>query len=492
MNIRRRASAALAIAVMLAGSAAGCGSSGSGSGTGNSGTATGTRSEASGGGGSTATTGHPAPSRPRHPLVKAWNHHLPAPVSGEAVLAQGNDLLLVGGLDASDVSIATVTKIDPATGAARPDGELSEALHDIAATAVPGGVLAFGGGSATTTAEVQRLVPGGAGEPVGRLPVPRSDLSAVTVGGGAYVLGGYDGEEAVGAILRTSDGSKLETVANLPVPVRYAAVASVGPVVYAIGGEESSGADSTAIQAFDTRTGRAKVVGHLAAPLAHASAVVLGGGIYVLGSRLDGSTSDQILRLDPTKDTIKPAGRLPQPVQNAAATVVGGRGYLVGSLTPEEGPRLRRRAETKSAHRRRRRRTCRWRLQGRTCRERPEADSRSPSDACRSRSPVHIEEQRRRGRRGPLERRRLTLSPDHRATKVGTASDQPGDDEPAPGRSRRAESADDAEALGRVVEGGADDEARWRGRSRRCSQRRRSPGPRRNCGPIAEAIVIPV
>jgi hypothetical protein len=325
VNVRRQAIAALVVTALLAGSAAGCGSSGSGS-----------RSTRRGG--STAAVRPGAPSRPRRLEVKTSPHHLPAPVSGEAVVPQGKDLLVTGGLDESDVSIATVTKLDPTTGAARSAGELSEPLHDIAAAAVPSGVIVFGGGSVTTTAEVQRLVPGGAGEAVGRLPVPRSDLAAVTVGGSAYVLAGYDGEQAVGEILKTSDGSKLETVASLPVPVRYAAVAALGPIIYAIGGEETSGADSTAIQAFDTRTGRAAMVGHLAAPLAHASAVVLGGRVYVLGGRLNGSTSGQILRLDPTKGTTKAAGRLPEPIQNAAAAAVGGTGYLVGGLTPAEMP----------------------------------------------------------------------------------------------------------------------------------------------------------
>jgi hypothetical protein len=315
------AAAAMVVLTLLAG----CGSSGSGS-------------RSSGGGGSTAAVEPRSPPRPRHLVVRVVHHHLPAPVSGEAVVAQGKDLLLTGGLDESDVSIATVTRFDPTTGAARPDGELSEPLHDVAAAAVPGGVLVFGGGSATTTAEVQRLVPGGSGEAVDRLPVPRSDLCAVTIGGSAFVLGGYDGERAVGAILKTSNGSKLKTVGNLQVPVRYPAVAALGSLIYAIGGEESSGADSTAIQAFDVRTGRAKVVGHLAAPLAHASAVVLGGDIYVLGGRLNGSTSGQILRLDPSKGTTRPVGRLPEPVQNAAAAVVAGTGYLVGGLTPEEIP----------------------------------------------------------------------------------------------------------------------------------------------------------
>jgi hypothetical protein len=325
VKVRRRAVAALVVTALLAGSAAGCGSSGSGS-------------RSSHPGGSTAAAQRETPSRPRRLEVKTLPHHLPAPVSGEAVVPQGKDLLVTGGLDESDVSVAAVTKFAPVTGAARPVGELSEPLHDIAAAAVPSGVLVFGGGSATTTAEVQRLVPGGVGEAVGRLPVPRSDLSAVTVGGSAYVLAGYDGEQAVGAILKTSDGSKLETVASLPVPVRYAAVAALGPSIYAIGGEESSGADSTAIQAFDTRTDRAAVVGHLAAPLAHASAVVLGGRIYILGGRLAGSTTGQILRLDSTKGTTKAAGRLPEPIQNAAAAAVGGTGYLVGGLTPEETP----------------------------------------------------------------------------------------------------------------------------------------------------------
>ncbi|MGH2937014.1 MAG: Kelch repeat-containing protein [Solirubrobacterales bacterium] len=321
--VRREVTVGIAVAALLAGSVAGCGSSGSGSGKGD-------------GSGSTAVAQGAPPPRPKRLLVKASPHHLPAPVSGEAVVPQGKDLLVIGGLDESDVSIAAVTKLDPSTGATTPAGELSEPLHDTAAAAAPSGVLVFGGGSATTTAEVQRLVPGGTGEAVGRLPVPRSDLSAVTVGSATYVLAGYDGEGTVGDILRTRDGSKLETVAKLPDAVRYAAVAALGPIIYAIGGEETDGADSTAIQAFDTRSGRASAIGHLAAPLAHASAVVLGGRIYVVGGRLNGSTTDQILRFDPATGTSLRAGRLPEPVQNAAAAVVGGTGYLIGGLTPEE------------------------------------------------------------------------------------------------------------------------------------------------------------
>jgi hypothetical protein len=252
------------------------------------------------------------------------------------VVPQGKDLLLIGGLDESDTSVAAVTRLEPADGATTRAGELSEPLHDIAATAAPTGVLVFGGGSATTTAEVQRLVPGSSGEPVGELPVPRSDLSALSVDGVAYVLGGYDGERTVGAVLRTGDGTSLQTVGRLRVPVRYTAVVALGHTIYAFGGEETSGADTAVIQRFDTITRRSSIAGHLPGTLAHASAVALGGRIYILGGRVDGRTSAQILRFEPGTGRTRRAGHLPAPVQNAAAGVVGGVGYLIGGLSPVE------------------------------------------------------------------------------------------------------------------------------------------------------------
>jgi hypothetical protein len=270
--------------------------------------------------------------------VRVSPHRLPAPISGEAVVAEGNDLLIVGGLDEADTSTDEVTRFDPVSGAARSVGALSQPLHDIAATKAAGGVLVFGGGSATTTAEVQRLVPGESGETVGELPLPRSDLSAVTIGSVAYVLGGYDGERTVGAVLRTGDGTTLKTAGRLRVPVRYTALVAVGSVIYAFGGEETSGADTAVVQRFDTATGRASIVGHLPGTLAHASAVVLAGRIYILGGRVDGRTSDQILRFEPGPARARRVGRLPAPVQNAAAGVVGGVGYLVGGLNPAEAP----------------------------------------------------------------------------------------------------------------------------------------------------------
>ena len=69
----------------------------------------------------------------------------------------------------------------------------------------------------------------------------------------------------------------------------------------------------------------------LPATLSHASAVVLGGQVYLLGGYVDDTRlTDQILRFDPATGTTTVAGTLPAPVSDAATVVVDGRGYLVG------------------------------------------------------------------------------------------------------------------------------------------------------------------
>ena len=167
---------------------------------------------------------------------------------------------------------------------------------------------------------------------MGHLPVPRSDLSAATLGRRAYVLGGYDGTAPVGDVLQTGDGRSFKRIASLPTPVRYAAVVPQGHVIYAFGGETASGQDSEVIQAVDVSTQSVRVVGHLPQATSHASAVALGGRVYVFGGRSGGTATDRILAFDPVSKRISVAGRLPYPVMNAAAATVGGVGFLVGGL----------------------------------------------------------------------------------------------------------------------------------------------------------------
>ena len=281
----------------------------------------------------TTTDATSATATPPEKLVARKSpQHLPAPISGEAAVASRGGVLSIGGLDASTVSTSGVVELRPPDGKARAAGSLAEPLHDAAAAAIAGKTLVFGGGSASAIDSVESLARGGTGSIVGHLPVPRSDLSAATVGGRAYVLGGYDGTAPVGDVLQTGNGRSFKRIASLPTPVRYAAVVPQGHVIYAFGGEIASGQDSDVIQALDVSRQSARVIGRLPHATSHASAVALGGRIYVLGGRSGGSATDRILAFDPASKRISVEGRLPYPVMNAAAATAGGVGFLLGGL----------------------------------------------------------------------------------------------------------------------------------------------------------------
>ena len=296
----------------------------------------------SGGGGGSKTASAPTTktvllARPAHPL--------PAPISGEAVVATKKGPLILGGLDSASNSASGVFQLDAAGEKLSEAGSLTGPLHDAAAALLGERVLVFGGGTETSTDAVQALpAPGGvvaagtSAEATGQLPSVRSDLSAVTIGKTAYVLGGYDGSKPIDSVLATSDGSSFTQVARLPAPARYLAVAALGGRIYAFGGETASGAPSDAIQEVDPRAGTARVVGHLPQALSHASAVVLGGDVYVLGGEAGGSPLSQIWRFEPEKNTVAVAGKLPRPISGGGAAVVGSTAYLIGGTGRGEAP----------------------------------------------------------------------------------------------------------------------------------------------------------
>ena len=281
---------------------------------------------------SASTAGSSAHARIAPAKAASSSLRLPNPVHGATAAASGNRLLVIGGADRADVSTDRVLALDPRTGKVSSGSTLVQPMHDAAAAAIGGRILVFGGGAATSFDTVQELAPGGAAHQIGRLPVAASDLSAVTSGGAVYVLGGFDGQEPVASVLRTTDGRSFARVAQLPTAVRYTAAAAIGNRVYAFGGELSSGANTPQIQEFDAGTGRTSVIGHLPQGVDHASALVLNGVIYLVGGRRNGAASDRILRFDPSRHAVVPAGRLPSPVFDAAAAVTSGVGYLAGGI----------------------------------------------------------------------------------------------------------------------------------------------------------------
>ena len=217
---------------------------------------------------------------------------LGAPLSRSVVLAGANgQLIVVGGLDASQSSLATIWSVDPSTGKPTVIGSLPRGVHDGAGAVLGGRYFVFGGGSPATVADVEafNVVAGAtaAAQVVGSLPQPRSDEAALTLGQQIYIVGGYDGTSADPEVLATRDGAHFTNVASLPVPVRYPAVAAVGNKIYVFGGQSINAAAMPvdAIQVVDTSAKTARVVGHLAAPLSAAAAVVTDGRVYLAGGQ---------------------------------------------------------------------------------------------------------------------------------------------------------------------------------------------------------------
>jgi Kelch motif protein len=277
-----------------------------------------------------AATGPP----PKRLIARTLPERLPTSLHGDAVAPVPDGLLVIGGADRSDTSLAGVSHLDSQTGRVSPGGSLSAPLHDLGAATLGGKTYAFGGGASTTVDTVQSLRLGGTAQPVGHLPAPLSDLSATSVAGGIYLLGGYDGQSPSASVFQTVDGRSFTRVARLPTPIRYTAVATSGDKIYAFGGELANGQDTSDIQEYDIGTERAVVAGQLPQPLSHAAAVTLNGTIFLLGGRRGGTGSNQILRFDPDHNTVVPAGHLPSPVFDGAAGVAGGAGYLMGGVGP--------------------------------------------------------------------------------------------------------------------------------------------------------------
>ena len=225
-----------------------------------------------------------------------------------------------------------VFALNPHSGALASIGTLPQPLHDEAAAASGNSVLVLGGGSTASTDAVESVSRAGTATSAGHLPRPRSDLVAATVGGRTYVLGGYDGSTLDPSVLETTDGSAFKSVASLPVPVRYPAVAVAGNAIYLFGGETASGRPTDAVQAIDPAAGTARIVAHLPQPVSHASAVDLGGRIYVLGGTAGGSHTDRIVGFDPGPGYCRRPARCRRPCRTPPRPSVGGSGYLIGGL----------------------------------------------------------------------------------------------------------------------------------------------------------------
>jgi hypothetical protein len=240
-------------------------------------------------------------------------------------------VIVMGGLDAGEASVSTVTAVSLGARSAVTLAPLPAPVHDAAAASTGEGVMLFGGGAAEGTDAVVRALPG---RPrlVERLPRPLSDAGAATLGGAAYVAGGWDGVTPSPTVYRDVPGRAPTVAGRLSAGVRYPAVASLAGKLLVAGGETSSGKAVSAIEAFDPRSGRTVRVARLPYGVTDAAGATLAGRFYVIGGLRAGSPTSTILSWTPGEARAHPAGRLPKALSDTTAVavpraiaVVGGR-----------------------------------------------------------------------------------------------------------------------------------------------------------------------
>jgi YVTN family beta-propeller protein len=303
----------------------------------------------SGGGSKTTTTPAQPSSPPRaraqqprrvptaRPLVERSLGTLPAAVQDAAAAsAGGSRSLLLGGLNAADVSTSEVLAVGR-TGT-RALGTLPTALHDAAAVRLGRRVYLFGGGDGVRQLDtIVGIDPAsGRAAAAGILPAPSSDQAAAAVGGTAYVVGGYTGSRWLDTIVAWRPGTRARVVGRLPSPLRYAAVTAAGGRVVIAGGSLPDGSASDAVLSFDPASGRVRRLGRLPSPTTHAAAATLGGIAYVIGGRgaiVDTPTA-RIVSVDLRTRRVRAAGHLSSPRSDLAAIGLGSRILLAGGRGP--------------------------------------------------------------------------------------------------------------------------------------------------------------
>lgn len=267
---------------------------------------------------------------------------LPAALSRAVAVAPAPGRLeVLGGLHDSERSTGAVVRIDVRTGTVTVAGQLPTAVHDAAGGLLAGEATLLGGGNSAEVATIQQVGASG-GSVTGRLPVPTSDAVAVGTSRGLVMVGGYDGTHTLGQILLVASPSRIVRLGSLPVPVRYPAVSLIGSGaaerVLVIGGE-AGGVATDAVQEIDPASGATSMIGHLPAPRTQASALRLGGTVFVFGGASSGGRAatlfSDVLRWDDATRAFTSAGSLPYPVADAACVSPDGRsGYLIGGETP--------------------------------------------------------------------------------------------------------------------------------------------------------------
>jgi hypothetical protein len=292
---------------------------------------------ATGGAGSHPSRVRPAPRgvraevAPAHFAIRTLAQTLPTALQFPAAASlEGQRFVLLGGLEAGEVSTGAVTVLDGGRVVAH--ATLPNPQHDAPGALLGGKVYVFGGGAESSYDHILAFDPVSAGvTQAGVLPRAASDAAVAVVAETAYVVGGYDGQQALDTIVAWRPGASAEVVAHLPSGLRYAAVAASNGRLLIVGGTPGEGA-SSAILRFDPATRQVQAIGRMPAPITHAGAFALGRYVYLVGGRgaAPGTQSAGIVAIDPVSGRTARVGRLPQALSDAAVVASGRRAWIAG------------------------------------------------------------------------------------------------------------------------------------------------------------------
>ena len=281
----------------------------------------------------TPTHGDPVAQPVQRDLAEKVTGSLPAALMDASYVPSGGGIVLLGGLNAADVSVDTV--IAAAYHCSKVIARLPSVRHDTAAVGINFRyIYVFGGGNGPSQlSDIVRVDPRrGTSSLIGHLPAASSDSTAGAIGGTAYIVGGYTGTRWLDTIVAYRPGTAARVVAHLPHTLRYAAVTAVGNGLVIAGGSLENGTASDSVLLYVPATGRITKLGTLPAPTTHAAAATIGNVAYVIGGRgaSIGTPTTAIVAVDVARKRVRAAGQLQSARSDLAAATFGSRIIVVG------------------------------------------------------------------------------------------------------------------------------------------------------------------
>jgi DNA-binding CsgD family transcriptional regulator len=163
------------------------------------------------------------------------------------------------------------------------------------------------------------------------LPTARSGLAVAAYENKVYAVGGEALEGVTDRVERYDPATDTwETLRPKPLPVAHVSAAVVGGKIYVPGGRLASGGVTDVLEAYDPRQDRWEQRAPMPAALSAYALVAFEGRLYLFGGWDGKRYRAEVYEYDPSRDVW--AARAPMPTARgfAGAAVAGGRIYVIG------------------------------------------------------------------------------------------------------------------------------------------------------------------